>query len=147
MGRGAEIFQLLAGEDIDGDQMDFGVTMLASLGGTHLDNLAGAILDDYMTVFAQSGTLHRVGGRGAGIGRLESVLMLQDTSAYIPYRHRGHEWNCCHFVDANDAGSYLRVVGHGAVEKGCAERIKLDYTQVKDEDVEEREGKLFVGCR
>ena len=84
MGGGAKIFELLAGKDIDGDEVNLGVTVLAGLGGAHFDNLARAALDDYMSVFAESGTLHRVGGRGAGIGRLESVLMLQgNLSIYL----------------------------------------------------------------
>ena len=45
MGGGAEFFELLAGEDIDGDKMDLGVTVLASLGGGHVDNLARAVLN------------------------------------------------------------------------------------------------------
>ena len=76
MGRGAKIFELLAGKDIDGDKVDLSMTVLAGLGGAHFDNLAGAALDDHMSVLAKSGTLHRERGRGAGIGRLESMLML-----------------------------------------------------------------------
>lgn len=77
MGGGAEIFQLLAGEDVDGNQVDLGVTVLASLGGGHVDDLAGAILDADEAVLPQGRTLHGVSGRGAGIGGLESVLMLK----------------------------------------------------------------------
>ncbi len=40
MGGRAEFFKLLASEDIDSDQMDLGVTVLASLGGGHVDDLA-----------------------------------------------------------------------------------------------------------
>ena len=76
MGRWGEIFQLLAGEDVDSSQVNLGVTVLASLGGGHVDDLAGAALDDNEAVLSQGGTLHRVGDRGAGIGRLEGVLML-----------------------------------------------------------------------
>jgi hypothetical protein len=72
----AEIFQLLGGEDVDGDKMDLGVTVLASLGGGHLDNLARAVLDDDEAVLPQSRALHGVGGGGTGIGALEGVLML-----------------------------------------------------------------------
>ena len=50
MGGWAEIFELLAGEDVDGDQMDLGVTVLAGLGGGHLDDLAWAVLDHDETV-------------------------------------------------------------------------------------------------
>jgi hypothetical protein len=52
------------------------VTVLASLGGRHRGNLAGATLDDNVTTLAQSRTLHGVGGRGAGIGRVESEVLI-----------------------------------------------------------------------
>ena len=74
-GRG-QLLELLAGEDVDGDQVDLGVTVLAGLGGGHVDNLARAVLDDNVTVLAESGTLHGVGGRGTRIGGVEGHLML-----------------------------------------------------------------------
>jgi len=77
VGRGRQVFHLLRGEDVDGDHVDFGVTVLAGLRGRHLDNLAGAALDDNVTVLPQSRTLHGKGGGGTGIGALESVLMLR----------------------------------------------------------------------
>ena len=76
VGRGAEIFVLLAGEDVEGDQMDLGVTVLASLGSRHVDDLAGTALDDYETVLAQGRALHGIGRRRTGVGRVEGVLML-----------------------------------------------------------------------
>lgn len=76
MGGGAKIFEFLASEDINGDEMDLGVTVLAGLGGGHVDDLTGAFLDDDEAVLPQSGTLHRIGGRGASIGALEGMLML-----------------------------------------------------------------------
>lgn len=76
MGGGAEFFKLLASEDIDGDEMDLGVTMLASLGGGHVDNLARAVLDNNEAVLSQGRALHGESGRGACVGGLEGVLML-----------------------------------------------------------------------
>ena len=76
MSRRTKFFQLLAGKDIDSNEMDFGVAVLSSLGGRHVDNLAGAILDHNETVLAESGTLHGKCGGGASIGALEGVLML-----------------------------------------------------------------------
>jgi hypothetical protein len=76
MGGRAEIFELLAGEDVDGDKMDLGVTVLASLGGGHFDDLTGTVLDHNEAVLAEGRALHRVGGRGAGVGALEGMLML-----------------------------------------------------------------------
>ena len=78
MGRWGKIFQLLAGEDIDGDQVNFGVTVLSSLGSGHVNDLAWTTLDDNMTVLSQGGTLHGKGGRGAGVGGLEGMLMLEE---------------------------------------------------------------------
>ena len=76
MGGRAEIFELLASEDVNGDKMDLGMTVLAGLRGTHFNDLAGTALDDDKTVFAKGRALHWVGSRGAGIGALEGMLML-----------------------------------------------------------------------
>jgi hypothetical protein len=76
VGGWGQIFQFLASEDIKSNQMDLGVTVLAGLGGGHIDNLARAAFDDNEAVLSQGGTLHRVGGRGTGVGRLEGVFML-----------------------------------------------------------------------
>ena len=76
VGGGGEILQLLAGKKINGSQVDLGVTVLAGLGGGHVDDLAGAVLDHDEAVLAQSRTLHRVGERGAGVGGVELELML-----------------------------------------------------------------------
>lgn len=76
VGRGRQIFVLLVGEDVEGNKMDLGVTVLASLGGGHVDNLAGAALDDDEAVLAQSRALHGVRQGRAGIGRVEGNIML-----------------------------------------------------------------------
>lgn len=76
VGGGRQILKLLAGEDIGSDKVNLGVTVLASLGGGHVDDLARATLNDDVTVLAQSGTLHREGGRGTGISRLEGDVKL-----------------------------------------------------------------------
>ena len=76
MGGRRQIFQLLAGEDVDGDHVDLSVTVLARLGGRHLDDLAWAALDDDVPVLPQGRALHRERGRGTSIGALEGVLML-----------------------------------------------------------------------
>lgn len=80
VGGWGEILHLLASENVESDQVDLGVTVLPSLGGGHLDDLAWAALDDNEAVLSQGGTLHGIGGRGTGIGRLEGVLMLMGIS-------------------------------------------------------------------
>lgn len=76
MGGWRQVFHLLAGEDVDGDHVDLGVTVLAGFRGGHFDDLAWAALDDNVTVLPQGRALHGEGGRGTGIGALEGVLML-----------------------------------------------------------------------
>lgn len=77
VGRGAKILKLLASEDVEGDKVDLGVTVLASLGSRHIDDLARAALDDDVTVLAQSRALHGEGRGRAGVGGLEGVIMLR----------------------------------------------------------------------
>jgi len=76
VGGGRQILVLLGGEDVDGDKVDLGVTVLASLGGRHVDNLAGTALDDDETVLTQSRALHGIGQRRAGIGGVKLEIML-----------------------------------------------------------------------
>ena len=76
MGGWAEFLKLLASEDVDGNQMDLGVAVLASLGGGHINDLARAVLDHNEAVLSQGRALHGESGRGAGIGGIEGVLML-----------------------------------------------------------------------
>ena len=56
--------------------MDLGVTVLARLGGGHINNFAGALLDADEAVLPQCRALHGIGGGGASIGGLKGVLML-----------------------------------------------------------------------
>jgi len=89
VGGRAEILVLLLGEDVERDQVNLGVTVLASLGGRHVDDLARAVLDDNEAVLPQSRALHREGERGTGVGALEGVLMLAEEtmSAHSPGQH------------------------------------------------------------
>jgi len=59
VGGRAEIFEFLASEDIDGDEMNLGVAVFASLGSGHVDNLARAILDHNEAVLSKSAALDR----------------------------------------------------------------------------------------
>jgi len=85
VGGWTEFFELLAGEDINGDKMDLCVTVLTSLGGRHVDDLAGAVLNDDESVLSQGRALHGESRRRAGIGGLEGVFMLSVV------RHRERE--------------------------------------------------------
>lgn len=127
MGGRAQLLKLLGGEDVDGDQVDLGVAVLASLGGGHLDDLAGTVLDDDETVLPQRGTLHGESLRGTGIGALEGVLMLQ--AMLLAWVGDGEvQQRCAHGGSGKGeggvrctrgqraqrrGGTYLRVVGHG----------------------------------
>lgn len=76
MGGGGEILKLLSGEDIGGDKVNLGVTVLSGLGGGHVNDLAGTVLDHNVAVLAQSRALHGVGERSSGISRVESDIVL-----------------------------------------------------------------------
>jgi hypothetical protein len=78
VGRRREILELLASEDIDRDKVDLGVTVLASLGGRHVDDFARAALDHDVAVLPQGRALHGEGGGGTGFtGRIlrESMFL------------------------------------------------------------------------
>lgn len=77
VGGGAELLKLLASEDVDGDQVDLGVTVLASLGGGHVDDLARTALDDNETVLPEGRALHGERQRRTGVSRVEGVFMLR----------------------------------------------------------------------
>lgn len=86
VGRGREILELLAGENVDGDKMDLGVAVLAGLGGGHVDDLARAVLDHDKPVLPQSRALHGIGGRGTGIASglgLELVVLRAIELAFV----------------------------------------------------------------
>lgn len=70
-----QINLLFAVENINSNQVDFGMTVLASLRGGHLNNLAGATFEHDETVLAQSRTLHGEGGRSPGIPGLEVCVL------------------------------------------------------------------------
>lgn len=74
VGGGGQILKLLVGEDIGGDKVDLGVTVLTSLGGGHVDNLARSALDDNVTVLSQSRALDGVGLGSTGVNGIKGVL-------------------------------------------------------------------------
>jgi len=122
MGGRAKVFELLAGEDVDSDEVDLGVAMLARLGSGHFDDLARAVLDDDETVLPQSRALHRIRGRGASIGALEGVLLMLLTQCQLRMRGEFSLWQCLKGGVCDEAAereSYLRVVGHDAGMSGC----------------------------
>lgn len=73
---GAKVFELLASEYVNCNEMNLRVTVLAGLGSAHFDDLAGAALNDDESVLAERRALHRIGSRSTGIGALEGMLML-----------------------------------------------------------------------
>lgn len=103
MGRRRQVFQLLVGEDVKSSQVDLCVTVLASLGCRHVDDLAGTAFDDNEAVLPQGRALHRVREGGASVASgLEGVLMLLETQSVRGAHAPGHR------------KTYLRiVVRHG----------------------------------
>lgn len=108
VGGWAELLQLLAGEDVDGSQMDLGVSVLSSLGGGHVDDLARAVLDADETVLSQGRALHWVGGGGAGIGGVEGVLMLFNVLDHGPSKNTPVEGDSMSMRAADLGGGSMR---------------------------------------
>lgn len=50
VGGWAKLLELLSGEDINGDQVDFCVTVLSGLGGAHFNDLTRTLLNDDVPV-------------------------------------------------------------------------------------------------
>lgn len=70
VGGWADILVLLAGENVDTDEIDLGVTVLAGLRGAHVDNLAGLAGNVDESILAEGRALDWVekgGTRGGGI--------------------------------------------------------------------------------
>jgi len=75
VGRRADILELFTGEQIDGDHVDLGVTVLSGLGGGHLHDFAGATLDHDVTALSERGALHGEGLGSAGISGSEIEII------------------------------------------------------------------------
>ena len=74
VGGRAHVLILFAREDVDADQVDLGVAVLAGLGGAHVDDLAGTAFEDDVAVLAQGGALHGVGQGGSRGGLLKDLV-------------------------------------------------------------------------
>lgn len=86
----AKLFQLLIGKNVDRDQVDLGVTVLASLGSRHINDLARAALNNDVSTLAEGRALHGERQRGAGAALIEVMVMLQrDTSQQQMHTSRG----------------------------------------------------------
>lgn len=86
MGGGTDFFIFLSSEDINANQVDFGVTVLASLGGGHIHDLARESLDDYETILPEGGALHGV-GQGGSCGHLEVFILSSRHGLLFVVRH------------------------------------------------------------
>jgi len=72
--------------------MDFGVTVLASLRGGHIDDFAGTALDNDEAILSEGGALLREGLRGASADLAEVMVVLREyKSVAIEVRKRGEK--------------------------------------------------------
>lgn len=76
MGGRAKIFQFFPSENINRNEMHFGMSVLARLGSTHFHDFARAAFNHNKAVLPQGRALHRIGCGSASISAIESVLML-----------------------------------------------------------------------
>ena len=76
VGGGRDIFQLFAGENVNSNKVNLGVTMLSSLGSGHINDFARAAFDNNVSVFPKCRALHGEGQRGPSTGLLEGLVVL-----------------------------------------------------------------------
>ena len=88
--RGHEVLHLLAREDVDGDEVAFGVAVLAGLGGGDIRHLAWVSLDHDVASLADLSRLTRVCSGCAGVGGFEGLL------AIIRHVRTCDEGECAH---------------------------------------------------
>jgi len=83
---GTDIFQFLSGEDVSSDQVDLGMSVLASLGSRHINDFARASLDYNVSAFAEGAALHGEGEGSPGGGTLELLLLMLLVVAHGRYK-------------------------------------------------------------
>lgn len=67
---------LLLTEDVEGDHVNFSVTVLASLGSGHIDDLAGFALDHDEFTLSESRALLWVSKGSSGLSSFEFVIFV-----------------------------------------------------------------------
>jgi gamma-glutamyltranspeptidase len=72
--RGRSVFLLT--EDVEGDHVNFSVTVLASLGSGHIDDLAGFALDHDEFTLSESRALLWVSKGSSGLSSFEFVIFV-----------------------------------------------------------------------
>ena len=110
--------------------------MLASFGGRHIDNLTWTTFDHDVTVFAQSRTLHREGGGGAGISGLKGDLMLlnitkkERVSRYMELTVATQNRVCIGCAKWGTVGqrrkTYSVLGGHSGITRVLSDEIEMD---------------------
>jgi len=84
-----QLLKLLAGEDIDGDEMALSVTVLASLGGRHVRDLAGTVFDADVSALADGTRLLGEGEGGTRLAGLELLLVQVVIISHFEIRFEG----------------------------------------------------------
>lgn len=90
LSRRADIFILLASEEVKADKMNLGVTLFTSVG--HVGNLARAVLDHSMAVLAYSREYHRVGGSRSAGGLFDNISLQRDIK--LAWQDSDHDKLC-----------------------------------------------------
>ena len=76
VGGGANVFVFAVSENIDADNVGFGMAVLSRFGGADISNFARAAVDDNVAAFANKTRLHGKGGGCTGIGGVDGKVFL-----------------------------------------------------------------------
>jgi hypothetical protein len=115
-----DVVVFLAREDVDGGDVDLGVTVLSGLGDGEFNNLARArLIQDDVAAFAEGGCLRGVGEGGAGHWRCRRCIPRSDLrwTSWASYR-----------LLCSLSGCVSLLLGGvpGALDDGFARLSKLD---------------------
>jgi hypothetical protein len=130
VGGGGDIFVLLTSEDVNTDQVDLGVTVLASLGGAHVDDLAGTARDDDESVLAEGRALHGEELGGSRGSLLESLIFFVSHRSINFFVDQGTPFNLnpCTLY-STFLQNILQIIGYGS--RTCLHGCPLAFHRMR----------------
>jgi len=83
VGGGDHILELLAGEDVNGQEIALGVAVLPRLGDRDVEHLAGLSLDHHVAALLDGSGLHRDDLGRSGVGVLDGIILVRHFLAFF----------------------------------------------------------------
>ena len=135
------VLMLLSREDVQADDVDLGVSMLARLCRGQLHNPTGTSTNDHMPAPSQCGTFDRIGQGSLGISTRKAVVNgRHDHFCYTAELVYILQWICClHYPQT--MVHYCLVV---CVTKGCLVIVQECHNDIHDTGSSIQHCKFFL---